>query len=29
MQLAFGFGPIDAQRIEFRDLMQETFLRRD
>jgi len=27
MQLAFGFGTIDAERIEFRDLMQETFLR--
>src|SRR3979409_787341 len=29
MQLAFGFGPIGAQRIEFRDLMQETLLRRN
>src|SRR3981081_4789737 len=29
MQLAFGFGPIDAQRIEFRDLMQETLLWRN
>ena len=28
MQPAFGFGPIDAQRIELRDLMQESFLRR-
>ena len=29
MQLAFGFGTIDAERIEFRDLVQETFLRRN
>src|SRR5882762_1910211 len=29
MQLAFGFGPIDAERIEFRRLMQEPFLRRN
>src|SRR5882757_9197134 len=29
MQFAFGFGPVDAERIEFRDLMQEPLLRRD
>ena len=29
LQPAFGFGPIVAERIEFGDLMQETFLRRD
>src|SRR5882757_3212671 len=29
MQLAFGLGPVEAERIELRDLMQEAFLRRD
>src|SRR5882724_8498772 len=29
MQLASGFGPVDAERIEFRDLMQEALLRRN
>ena len=29
MQLALGFGAIDTERIEFRDLVEETFLRRN
>src|SRR5882762_9896171 len=29
VQLALGLGLIHAKRIEFRDLMQESFLRRD
>ena len=28
LQFAFGLGPVDAERIELRDLVQEAFLRR-